>query len=134
KVTGNGGRQILSVHMPGEFLDLQNCLLGVADHNVQTLTRAEVAIVAAGALRRLTEAHPLVGRALWIETLIDSAVFREWIVNVGRRDAITRLAHLLCEFSLRLAGAGLASDGCYELPMTQEQLADATGLTAVHVN
>ena len=134
KVTSDGRRQILSVHMPGEFVDMQNSFLGIADHNVQALTRIEVATVAVSTLRRLCETHPLVGRALWIETLIDAAVFREWIVNVGRRDATTRLAHLLCEFALRLEGAGLASDGRYELPMTQEQLADATGLTSVHVN
>ncbi|MDB5693252.1 MAG: Crp/Fnr family transcriptional regulator [Alphaproteobacteria bacterium] len=134
KVTGEGERQILSVHMTGEFLDMQNSFLDVADHNVQALTRMEVALVPVPALRRLVETHPLVGRAMWIDTLIDSAIFREWIVNVGRRDALSRLAHLLCEFALRLEAAGLAADRRYELPMTQEQLADATGLTAVHIN
>ena len=134
KVTSDGRRQILSVHMPSEFLDMQNSLLGIADHNVQAWTRIEVAMIAVNTLQRLSETHPMIGRALWIETLVDSAVFREWIVNVGRRDAISRLAHLLCEFALRLEGAGLSSDGRYELPMTQEQLADATGLTSVHVN
>ncbi len=134
KVTGAGARQILSVHMPGELLDLQNSFLGVADHNVQALTRVEIASVPVAALERLAEAHPCVARALWIDTLIDSAIFREWIVNVGRRDATTRLAHLLCEFALRLKAAELSRDYRYELPMTQEQLADATGLTAVHVN
>jgi CRP-like cAMP-binding protein len=134
KVTGEGERQILSVHMPGEFLDLQNSFLGVADHNVQALTRVEVAMIAVPALRQLTETRPMVGRALWMDTLVDSAIFREWIVNIGRRDATSRIAHLLCEFSLRLSAAGLAEEHRYELPMTQEQLADATGLTAVHVN
>jgi CRP-like cAMP-binding protein len=134
KVTGDGERQILSVHMPGEFLDLQNSLLGLADHNVQTLTRCEVAVVPVTSLRALADARPTVGRAMWIDTLIDSAIFREWIVNVGRRDSISRLSHLLCEFALRLDAAGLAKDRCYELPMTQEQLADCTGLTPVHVN
>jgi CRP-like cAMP-binding protein len=134
KVTGEGQRQILSIHMPGEFLDLQNSFLDVADHNVQALTRSEIAAVPVAAMSRLAEQHPLVGRALWIDTLIDSAIFREWIVNVGRRDATSRIAHLLCEFALRLEAADLARDHRYELPMTQEQLADATGLTAVHVN
>jgi CRP-like cAMP-binding protein len=134
KVTGEGQRQILSIHMPGEFLDLQNSFLDVADHNVQALTRSEIAAVPVAAMSRLAEQHPLVGRALWIDTLIDSAIFREWIVNVGRRDATSRIAHLLCEFALRLEAADLARDYRYELPMTQEQLADATGLTAVHVN
>lgn len=134
KVTGEGQRQIISVHMPGEFLDLQNSFLEVADHNVQALTRCEIAAVPVGAMRELAEAHPKVGRAMWIDTLIDAAVFREWIVNVGRRDSISRIAHLLCEFSLRLQAADLAGEGRYELPMTQEQLADCTGLTPVHVN
>ncbi len=134
KLTGDGQRQIMSVHMSGEFLDLQNSFLEVADHNVQTLTRCDVAAVPVSALRRLADAHPRVGRAMWIETLIDSAIFREWIVNVGRRDSLTRIAHLLCEISLRLEAAGLASDLRYEMPMTQEQVADCTGLTPVHVN
>ena len=134
KVTGDGERQIIAVHMPGEFLDLQNSFLDVADHNVQTLNRCEVASVPVGALRELAETHPKVGRALWIDTLIDAAIFREWIVNVGRRDSISRISHLLCEFSFRLEAAGLAADHRYQLPMTQEQLADCTGLTPVHVN
>ncbi|HEX8571848.1 MAG TPA: Crp/Fnr family transcriptional regulator [Allosphingosinicella sp.] len=134
KVTGEGQRQIIAVHMPGEFLDLQNSLLGLADHNVQALTRCEVATVPVGALRKLTDDHPLVGRAMWIDTLIDAAIFREWIVNVGRRDSMSRIAHLLCELALRLEVAGLARDRRYDLPMTQEQVADCTGLTPVHVN
>jgi CRP-like cAMP-binding protein len=134
KITGDGQRQIMAVHMPGEFLDLQNSLLGLADHNVQALTRCEVATVPVGALRKLAQERPQVGRAMWIDTLIDAAIFREWIVNVGRRDALSRISHLLCELALRLEAAGLARDRRYELPMTQEQLADCTGLTPVHVN
>ena len=71
---------------------------------------------------------------MWLDTLVDGSIFREWIANVGRRDARSRLAHLLCEFSLRLKLAGLGEQTNYQLPMTQEQLADATGLTPVHVN
>jgi CRP-like cAMP-binding protein len=134
KITGDGQRQIMSIHMPGEFLDLQNSLLGVADHNVQALTRCQVATVPTAALRKLYVDRPRVGQAMWIDTLIDAAIFREWIVNVGRRDSISRLSHLLCEIALRLEEAGLAVDRRYELPMTQEQLADCTGLTPVHVN
>ena len=134
KVTGEGQRQIMSVHMPGEFLDLQNSLLGVADHNVQMLTRGEIAAVPVWALDKLAEDRPRLGRAMWIETLVDSAIFREWIVNVGRRDSISRISHLLCELALRFEAAGLAQDYRYEMPMTQEQIADCTGLTPVHVN
>jgi CRP-like cAMP-binding protein len=134
KVTGDGQRQIVAVHMPGEFLDLQNSLLGMADHNVQALTRCEVATVPVAALRKLADDRPMVSRGMWIDTLIDAAIFREWIVNVGRRDSITRISHLLCELALRLEVVGLARNRRYDLPMTQEQLADCTGLTPVHVN
>lgn len=97
KLVHDGARQIISIHIPGEFVDLQNCLLGVADHNVQSLNRSEVAIIPAAALRTLDVADPSIGRAMWLDTMIDSSIFREWVVNVGRRDARTRIAHLLCE-------------------------------------
>ena len=134
KVTGDGERQIMAFHMRGEFLDLQNSFLEVADHNVQALTRCEVATVPVSELSQLAYDRPQVGRAMWIETLIDAAIFREWIVNVGRRDSISRISHLLCEFALRLEAAGLGDEHRYEMPMTQEQIADCTGLTPVHVN
>ena len=134
KVTGDGARQIVSIHMRGDFVDLQNGLLTCADHNVQTLTDTEVTLVPTEAVRNLALQRPGIARAMWIDTLIDASIFREWVVNVGRRDSITRIAHLLCEFSLRLRSAGLANGHRYHLPMTQEQLADATGLTSVHVN
>lgn len=71
---------------------------------------------------------------MWTETLIDASIFREWVVNVGRRDSKTRIAHLLCELALRLELIGAGKDGTFEFPLTQEQLADATGLTPVHTN
>ncbi|HEY5721985.1 MAG TPA: Crp/Fnr family transcriptional regulator [Allosphingosinicella sp.] len=134
KITGEGARQIISIHMPTEFVDLQNIFLSVSDHSVQCLTQAEVAFIPRPPLRDLALSNPAIGRALWIETLIDASIFREWVVNVGRRDSRARVAHLLCEFSLRLEAAGMAREHCYELPMTQEQLADSVGLTPVHVN
>jgi CRP-like cAMP-binding protein len=134
KVTVEGARQIVSVHIPGDFVDLECSMLSIADHNVQALTRCEVAFVPRTAIQELVAAHPRIAAAMWIDTLIDASIFREWVVNVGRRDARTRIAHLLCEFARRLEVAGLADEYRYELPMTQEQLADATGLTPVHVN
>jgi CRP-like cAMP-binding protein len=134
KITGEGGRQIISFHVAAEFLDLQNSFLGIADHSVQMLTEAEIALIPSAVMQELAMARPALARALWIDTLIDASIFREWVVNVGRRDSRARVAHLLCEFSLRLEAAGLASNHRYELPMTQEQLADAVGLTSVHVN
>ena len=134
KIAAGGARQILSVHMRGDVVDLQNSLLGMADHNVQMLTAGEVAMIPAESIIEIASTRPAVGLALWLETLVDSAIFREWIVNVGRRDARTRVAHLLCEFALRLEVAGLGDRTDYEMPMTQEQLSDAVGLTSVHVN
>jgi CRP-like cAMP-binding protein len=134
KVVGTGDRQIVAIHMPGEIVDLQNSLLGVADHSVQMLTAGRAALIAREDIKRIAFDRPNVGLALWIDTLVDASIFREWIANVGRRDARTRIAHLLCEFSLRLKLAGLGDPTNYELPMTQEQLADTTGLTSVHVN
>jgi CRP-like cAMP-binding protein len=134
KIVGNGGRQILSIHIPGDIVDIQHALLGIADHNIQMLTTGEIAFVPAAAVKEIAFEHPAIGHALWLETLVDGAIFREWITNVGRRDARTRIAHLLCEFTVRLHAAGLTEGHRYELPMTQEQLGDATGLTAVHVN
>jgi CRP-like cAMP-binding protein len=134
KTTGDGQRQILSIHMAGEFIDLHNIYLETSDHNIQALSRAEIAFVPRGAVSDLAAARPGVARALWTDTLIDAAIFREWVVNVGRRTSISRIAHLLCEVALRMEAADLSKDGKYQLPLTQEQIADATGLTPVHVN
>jgi CRP-like cAMP-binding protein len=134
KIVGNGARQILSVHVPGDFMDIQHMLLGTADHSVQMLTMGEIAFVSAEAVKETAFQYPTIGQALWLETLVDGSIFREWIANIGRRDARTRIAHLLCEFTVRLHAAGLTEGHRYQLPMTQEQLGDATGLTAVHVN
>jgi CRP-like cAMP-binding protein len=134
KIIGDGARQILSIHMTGDMVDLQNSLLRTADHSVQALTRCEIAMIPRGSIQAIAASNPAVGMAMWLDTLVDASVFREWVANVGRRDARTRTAHLLCEFAIRQEWAGLGERGCYNLPMTQEQLADALGLTAVHVN
>lgn len=134
KIVGTGHRQIVSIHMKGEMVDLQNSLLKVADHSVQMLTTSKVGLIPRQEIIKLTLNRPNVGLAMWMDTLVDASIFREWVANVGRRDARTRIAHLLCEFSLRLKVAGLGAENHYELPMSQEQLADATGLTSVHVN
>jgi CRP-like cAMP-binding protein len=134
KIVARGYRQIVAIHMKGELVDLQNSLLGTADHSVQMLTRGQVVMIPREEIIRLAFERPAVGRALWTDSLVDGSIFREWIANVGRRDAYTRVAHVLCEFGLRLQHAGLGRENAYDLPMTQEQLADATGLTSVHVN
>src|ERR1700757_1460018 len=134
KMTANGNRQIVAIHIKGELVDLQNSMLKVADHSVQMLTPGRIAMIARDEIIRLTLNRPTVAQAMWIDTLVEASILREWVANVGRRDARTRVAHILCEFAVRLRVAGLAADTQYELPMTQDQLADATGLTAVHIN
>ena len=134
KMVLGGARQIVAVHMKGDLVDLQNSFLGIADHSVQVLTDSEVAYIPRESIKRLAFERPNVGMAMWHDTLVDGSIFREWIANVGRRDARTRVAHLLCEISLRLKVAGIGESTEYELPMTQEELADCVGLTPVHVN
>ena len=135
KLVSDGARQIISIHIPGEFLDLQNMLLDIADHNVQCLTRCVVAVVAKNALAELIAARPEIRRAAFLDAMLDASIFREWVVNVGRRDARQRIAHLLCELAARLQTASPQADGAnYDFPLTQEQIADCTGLTAVHTN
>lgn len=134
KLTSEGARQIVSIEIPGDFIDLQQLFLNESDHNVQALTRATVAEIDSAALRKLALTMPAIGTALWTDALIGASIFREWIVNVGRRDAHARVGHLLCEFAVRLDHANNTSDHAYDLPMTQEQLGDAVGLTPVHVN
>ncbi|MFL6744833.1 MAG: Crp/Fnr family transcriptional regulator [Sphingomicrobium sp.] len=134
KMTGVGARQILAVCIPGDAVDLQNIFLNISDHGVQMLTRGVVADLPRDGLQQLVLNRPTLGRALIQLTLIEASILREWVVNVGRRDARERIAHILCEFAVRLESRGLMLDHGFELPMTQEQLADAAGLTPVHVN
>ena len=96
KIVAGGFRQIVAIHMKGEMVDLQNSLLGKADHSVQMLTRGEVAMIPREDVIRIAYERPEVGKAMWLDTLVDGSIFREWIANVGRRDARTRIAHVLC--------------------------------------
>jgi len=134
KLVGDGGRQIVAIHLSGDFVDLQHILLERADHSIQALTPATLVQFPADALLRLSYRYPEIGKALWLESLIEAATFREWVANVGRRDARSRTAHLLCELATKREAAGLGPVGSFELPMTQEQLGDALGLTSVHIN
>ena len=134
KMTATGDRQIVAIHMKGEVVDLQNSLLEVADHSVQMLTPGKIAMIPREAVIRLTLERPTVAHAMWIDTLVDASIFREWIANVGRRDSRTRIAHLLCEFAVRLRMAGHGQDTHNAQPMKQEQLAEATGMTSALVN
>jgi CRP-like cAMP-binding protein len=134
KVSGNGARQILSIHMRGDLMDLQNSVLGQADHSAQAMTQVSVASISHQEILKVSDSFPGVARALWRDTLVDGSICREWILNVGQRNARERITHLLCELVVRQQAAGICQGPVYELPMTQPQIGDATGLTPVHVN
>jgi CRP-like cAMP-binding protein len=120
--------------VPGDFVDLHGFLLKRLEHNIGALTPVRLAYVPHNELKRITEREPHLGRLLWLSTLIDSAVQRERILSVGRRSALARVAHLLCELYVRLEVVGQVEGRTFRLPVTQLDIADATGLTAVHVN
>lgn len=134
KMVSTGNRQIIALHLAGELVDAQNLLLEQADDSVQSIGRSELAMIPKTAMLDLIATRPEIGRAIWLDTVIDGSITREWVVNVGRRDAKARIAHLLCELYLRLRANGQCpADQCI-FPLTQEQVADCVGLTPVHVN
>jgi CRP-like cAMP-binding protein len=131
----DGYRQLVAYHIPGDFLDLHGYPLQRLDHDIATITEAEVAIVPHERLTRLTERLPHLGRLLWFSTLIDAAMHREWIFRIGRLDAIGRIAHFISETRARMEAIGRVSDeGWFDFPLTQQDLGEACGLTSVHVN
>jgi CRP-like cAMP-binding protein len=133
KLLPDGTRQITAFLIPGDFCDLHVTILGEMDHSIITLTRARIAYIARSKMDAVTE-RPGLARAFWWATLVDEAVLRAWIVNIGRRDAFEAIGHLMCELYVRMKNIDLTDDHCFELPLTQEELGDALGLTPVHVN
>ena len=134
KQTVSGERAIVGIQIPGDALDLQHLYLDCADHDVEMLTPGRLAMLPRQGLRALADRRPSIGRAIAMTNQADASILREWLLNVGRRSARARTAHLFCELSIRLAGRGLIVDEAFELPMTQEQIGDALGLTSVHIN
>lgn len=134
KVAAEGGRQIVALKIPGDILDFQSAYLRQADHDIRSLTSATLAFVALGDLEKLVLSRPAIARAFVVDTLLEGSIAREWLLNVGRRDAEARLAHLLCEIFCRIGEiAGLPVPDL-DVPLKQEQLADLLGLTPVHIN
>lgn len=134
KDLADGQRQVMELHVPGDFLDLHSFLLKRLEHDVGALTPVLLATVPHEHLRGITEGYPHLARMLWFSTLLDASIHRERILSIGRRTAIARIAHLLCELYLRLEIVGLSGELRFPLPLTQADLADACGLTPVHVN
>jgi CRP-like cAMP-binding protein len=134
KMVAGGRRQILSFHLPGDLPDLQSLHLIVMDHSLAALTPARVAFIPHDAIRALLRQRQGVSNALMRHALIDGSIFREWIANVGRRTALERIAHVMCETYVRMRALGIVKADEFELPLTQAELGDATGLSNVHVN
>jgi CRP-like cAMP-binding protein len=134
KTISDGKRQILSLHIPGEIPDLMSLFLHVMDHDLSTLTPCTLGFIKHETLQRLHRRAPNVAEIFWRDTLIDAAMFREWIVNVGQRSAPARLAHVMVELRERLKLIGRVQGNHFEMPLTQEQIGEALGITAVHAN
>jgi CRP-like cAMP-binding protein len=134
KVLGDGARQIVGFHITGDLCDLNGPVIGRMDHSIATVTASKLAVIPRAALLEIIERRPRIGIALWKETIVDAAIAREWVANVGRRTPHQRIAHLLCEMGRRLEAAGRAEDGKFEWPVTQADVAEAMGLSTVHVS
>lgn len=134
KILPDGRRQIMAYLVPGDLCDVHAFILKHMDHSMGLLSDAKVAVIPRQKLLDLLEESPALTRALWWSTLTDEAVLREWLVNMGQRDAYDRIAHLLAELWLRLRMVGMTAGGAFELPVTQADLGDTLGLTSVHVN
>lgn len=134
KLLPDGSRQILAFLMPGDFCDMHAGILREMDHSIATLTKAEVCTITRDRMEGLIEEHPRIAQAFWWTQLVDEGVLRAWIVSMGRRDSVQRLAHLICELYLRMRNIGLTDDNRCQMPLTQLVLADALGLTPIHVN
>jgi len=134
KQLDDGRRQIVSFFVPGDLCDLHVFILREMDHGIAAITPVRLAQIPRETMLDLMDRHPRITRALWWETLVNAAIQREWTVNLGRRTALERLAHLFCELFIRLRATGLTDGNTCAFPITQIELADATGLTSVHVN
>jgi CRP-like cAMP-binding protein len=134
KTIADGKRQILSIHIPGDLPDLQNLHLAVMDHDLVALSECTLAFFGHAAIKDLIRSRPTIGDIFWRDTLVDAAVFREWIVNVGQRAVHNRLAHLIIELRERLRLIGQVAGNTFIMPLTQEQLGEAMGVTSVHTN
>ncbi|RYC28689.1 Crp/Fnr family transcriptional regulator, partial [Lichenibacterium minor] len=133
KSLDNGSRQIVAYLVPGDFCDLNVFLLRAMDHSIATISACTVVDIPRHRIVEMTNRVELT-RALWWVTLVDEGTLREWLLNVGQRPALKRLAHLFCELYFRMQAVGLVVNDSYVLPLTQIDMADSIGLSPVHVN
>lgn len=134
KILPNGTRQLLAFLMPGDSCDLHGYLLTEMDHSIQTLTRCLVSKLDRHEMDAMLDEHPGIMRAMYLAQLVDEGTMRAWITSIGRRSSIERVAHLMCELYLRARNIDLGDNEEFALPLSQVVLADALGMTAVHIN
>ena len=132
-VTG-ARRQITSFFIPGDIVDLPTLYLPKVDHSISTLGPAVLAFVPHAALKEVLDRSPALVQAFWRETLMQAAIFQEWVVNLGRRHAFAKVAHIVCELTVRRQATGMARDLSVTIPWTQMDVADACGISSVHAN
>lgn len=130
----DGRRQTFALHMGGDFVDLHSFQLKRMDHSVRTLTACTVANVPHENLTRITDRFPHLTRQLWYSTLIDAAIMRRWMLGLGQRSAVENTAHLFCEILYRTRLVGLSEDHAFNFPLTQSEIGEALGISAVHTN
>jgi CRP-like cAMP-binding protein len=129
-----GERQIAEIHLPGDFADLHSYTLKHLDHNILTLTPCRIAMVPHERLREIMAAFPNLAFVYWFATNLDAAIHREWVLSLGRRSALSRMAALFCELHIRFGIVGLTDGESFDFPINQIELAECLGLTSVHVN
>tara|TARA_A100001391_G_scaffold114041_3_gene76826 strand:+ start:3617 stop:4390 length:774 start_codon:yes stop_codon:yes gene_type:complete len=134
KETAAGERQIMEVQIPGDFVDLHSYPLEVLDHSIAALTPCKVARLPHRALTQLIEDHPRFARILWFSTMVDASMHREWLLNIGTRNGMARIAHLMCEIYSRSEVVGLTDGGSFRFPLSQTQIGECLGYTQMHVN
>lgn len=130
----DGRRQIVAIHVPGDFVDLHSFPLQIMDHSVVTFTPCRIAHAPHERLREVTVRYPHVARLMWLSTLIDAAILRQWLVGSGKRSALEQTAHLFCELFIRLELTGRTEGRTFIFPLSQAELADCLGVSAVHAN
>jgi CRP-like cAMP-binding protein len=130
----DGKRQMVGLFVPGDFCDLNYFILARMDHTISAISRLKVAVISPQEMEQLTAQHPRLTQALLWHELVSASIEREWLLNIGQRSAYARIAHLLVEIFYRLSAVGLTPDHRCDFPLTQSDLAEASGLTAVHVN
>jgi CRP-like cAMP-binding protein len=134
KILPDGERQIMAYFIAGDLCDQRIFVLKRMDHSIGTVTPVAVAVITAQTIIDITDRYPRIARALWWSTLVDEAITREWMVNVGQREALERVGHLICEMFVRLRAVGLVENLRFDFPVTQTELADTVGLSTVHAN